>query len=206
MFTYHAKTYNLGFCSDAHCRVELLDQITALHPEIEKWFFIGDLVDFEHPWCNRNPDVEKWFPLNKDKFVFIKGNHDHVVAKSYIKVEHAFAWELARFHKTVKIVLPDKTEILLCHSKPNDFWEFIDIGVYTEREFIDDFCGHYDEDLTISVILGHNHKQFALNFPNVSPCIWSIGAVKDGYYATLREDRKIQFNKLPNDHHRPRNS
>jgi predicted phosphodiesterase len=194
MFTYRANSYNIGFLSDCHCRVELLDRVTSLHPEIEKWFFIGDLVDFESPWCNRNPDVEKWFPSNKDKFIFIKGNHDHVVAKGYIKVEHAFAWELAHFHKTVKVILPDGSDLFLCHSKPTDFWEFIDKN-YTEREFIDDFCDKYDDDTTLAVVIAHNHDTFVLNFPNVSPCIWSIGAVKDGCYALLTE-KSIQFKKL----------
>ena len=192
---YKANSYNLGFVSDAHCRVHLLDKVREMHSEIVQWFFLGDLVDFQSPWCNLNPDVQAWFPNNKDKFIFIKGNHDHVVAKGYIKVEHVLAWELAQFHKSVTIRLPNNKELFLCHSKPRDFWSFIDQN-YTEREFIDDFCQVVDEDYTQAAVIGHNHKQFTLNFANTSTSIWSVGSIKeDGSYAILTENG-IQYKRL----------
>lgn len=193
---YKANSYNLGFVSDAHCRVHLLDKVREKHPEIEQWFFLGDLVDFQSPWCNANPDVQNWFTTNKDKFIFIKGNHDHVTANGMIKVDHSFAWELAQFHKSVTIRLPDDTDLFLCHSKPRDFWSFIDAGVYTEREFVDDFNGCIDNDTTRAVVIGHNHKQFTLEFPYIETSIWSVGSIKeDGSYAVLTE-KGIQYKRL----------
>lgn len=191
---YKAKSYNLGFVSDAHCKVCLLDKVQEKHPEIEQWFFLGDLVDFQSPLYNLNPDTQAWFFKNRDRFIFIKGNHDHMVAKALIKVDYSFAWELAQFYKNVTIRLPDNSELFLCHSKPRDFWSFIDQN-YTEREFIDDFCEFID-DATKAVIIGHNHKQFTLNFPQSITSIWSVGSVKDdGSYAILTENG-IQYKKL----------
>lgn len=193
---YRAKSFNLGFVGDAHGHVHLLDRVRSTHSEVEQWFYLGDLVSFQSPDCNLNKTAQEWFFENKDKFIFIKGNHDHVTAKGLINIDHSFAWELAQFHRYIKIILPNNRDLFLCHSKPKDFWSFIDIGLYSEREFIDDFCEVIDEHATKAVVIGHNHKQFTMNFEQSMTSIWSVGSIRDdGRYAILNENG-IQYKKI----------
>jgi len=190
MFTYIAKSLNLGFLGDCHNDCAKIDVIRAKHPEIEQWFFGGDLFDFQY--TKYNDETAKWLEVNIDKYIFVKGNHDSVVSNKLLNIDFYAAFLIkTKFEKGVKIILPNSQELLLYHSKAGDFWEFVEEN-YTERELVDDYP---IKDNTRAVIIFHNHKCFKKNFVDTDAEIWSIGAMKDGRYAILNSNG-IQFKKL----------
>jgi len=192
MFVHVANSFSIGLLGDSHNQNDKIDEILNKHPEITQWIHGGDLTSFDYPSAADNNKTEEWYFKNKHKFVtLVKSNHDHVVAQKYINITHDFAWALAQHSKQVKIILPDLSELLIYHSRPNDFWEFTDKTI-PEREFIDEYP---TDELTRAVVIFHNHSQFKKNFVAIDAELWSIGAVKDGNYAILTENG-IEFKKL----------
>lgn len=183
-------SYPLGFFGDAHGNTNKLDLIRAKHPEITQWFFLGDIVCFRKPQNNKK--AVEWLFKNID-ILCLKGNHDEVCAKQRINLDYNHTWALACLERIAKINLPNGKNLFLCHAKPKDFWDFINLG-YTEREFVDDFAGYIDED-TIAVINGHTHKALKHVFANVDTEIWNLGAADYGEYGILTE-KGFEFKKL----------
>ena len=197
MTTPEIKTdsYPLGFFSDCHGRVDLLDKMIAAHPEVKQWFFLGDVLCFRKPENNMIAGkwVEKHTSYAIKKVMFLKGNHDHVCAKGYLNIDHKYAWIIAQFERSIKLILPNGKNLLLTHSKPKDFWDFINVG-YTEREFDDDF-GDYIDDNTIACIGGHTHKALSHRFFVSDTVLISLGAAFNGEYGIMTE-KGFSFKKL----------
>lgn len=187
---YEAKSFNLAFFGDCHGEVDKLDQIIAKHPEIEKWFCLGDTLCFRNPKNNSN--AANWILGKKDEVLFIKGNHDHACCGQLLMLDYMQIWNIKPYlNNEIDIILPNKDKLKLVHSKPKDFWDFVEKN-YTERAFIDEFP--VEEDYA-AFIIGHNHSQFKLSFPYVKSEIWSIGAALYGNYAVL-DQNGIKFKKL----------
>lgn len=193
MLEIQVKSFPVGFASDCHGHVDKLDEIRAAHPEITQWFFLGDLVCFQKPGNNRK--AGEWLARNLNNWVFVMGNHCAVVSRGFINIEFEHACIIRdQFHKQVRLILPNGKNILLCHSKSTDFWEFVNVG-YSEREALDDFSDYIDED-TQYIINGHGHKPLTHNFLGINAIIHSIGAAQFGEYGILTE-RGFEFKKLP---------
>ena len=91
-----------------------------------------------------------------------------------------------------KLILPDGNNYLCFHNRPNDLWSF------TEEAFTkDSFIKTYPWDnKTKAVLIGHNHRNFVVNYDGISAKLICIGRLsKDGDYALLTENG-IEFKKV----------
>lgn len=195
----HIDSFSIGFFSDSHGQCDKIDQIIEKHPEINDWFCLGDLTSFEYPWAEKNREVQKWYfdrlnnitlPANKIKGI-TKSNHDWTVRKGYINIDHEFALEIDKWSMGIKIILPNNSNILIYHSKPADFWEFVNKGI-TYREIEDDYP--FDDD-TLGILIGHNHSQWSKNFLETDLKLVSIGAVQQNCYCVF-DGKEFEFKKL----------
>lgn len=186
-------TYPILLIGDAHCDVENIDKVKNKHSEITNRIFLGDLFDFIE--SAGNPHAGKWLEENILEYIFILGNHDRETfhTKNALKFEQK-ALINNYWYVCVKIQTPDGKNYVLCHSKPNNLWDFINPGQYTFREFEDDFSLHVDEN-TIACINGHTHRAAKHVFQETDTEIWTIGAIKDRHYAILTE-KGIEFKKI----------
>ena len=192
MKTIHLN-YPILLISDVHCRIEKIDLIRAKHPEIKNRVFLGDLFEFQFPQPGQNYKAGEWLVQNINEYVFVAGNHCITVAKKRLDItEEHFNLIANNFYIVVKIELPNNKNLICCHSKPNDLWEFINPG-YTFREFEEDWAC-VDEN-TLACCFAHTHRPMVHQFQETDTKLWNIGAARDGDYGIITE-KGIEFKKL----------
>lgn len=171
-FNDHIETIRLrtdevvGICSDVHGNLPNLLKIINSHREVEKWFCLGDLVDSLGDRFGFNSQTIEWYTANQDWFKVIIGNHDIY----YNNVLGYNCFEQLPY--SFEFIYDDGLKYLAYHSRPDCPITFTD-DIITEREFVD----IYDTDNVSGILIGHNHKQFVKEFPNINCKLISVGDV-----------------------------
>ena len=119
----------------------------------------------------------------KNKIPCLQGNHDQLCDEYGLKeAERDYLQKLPR---GFKLLLPDGSNYLCFHNRPNDLWG------YTEEDFSkEDFLKTYPiNDKTKAVIIGHNHRHFINIYDGIDCYLFCVGRLsKDGEYALLTEN------------------
>lgn len=202
----HISKYPLVIITDVHCHINRIDIIRAKHRNCDI-ICLGDITDlFSKVWTDFNKTVIEYFI--KNKIPCLTGNHEAFIVgcdsgDSFVisnvsdksmdyNVEPKHIEYLKSLPIGFKLVLPDGSNYLCYHNRPNDLWGFTNKKSLTAEQFKKTYP---IEENTIGILHGHGHQSFIEEYENVKPKRFSIGAVKEKEYALLTENG-IEFKKL----------
>lgn len=190
------KEFPIIIFSDSHTNISNIRELQRLYPN-KPLISLGDLTFlFSKPgetWNHKSIDF-----FAEHKIPCVVGNHDqHLLncstGNSLTKALNRFdeyssfdadIYDLTQQHIDylrklpigIKLILPNNKHYFLCHNKVRDLWGNIEES-YKEFAFIKEFPINND---TIACLRGHEHREFIIDFPNVSTKLITIGHLCNG--------------------------
>jgi len=183
--------------TDSHCDLFNIQRLRQQYKD-NLIICLGDIVDlFNENKDNKNQESIEYFI--KNKILCLEGNHEqqlvacesgngllarNIVGSADYNLTQQHLDFLRGLPRGFKLILPDKKHYLCYHCKPKCLWSFVP-DIYTCTDFIREFTFNSD---TNAILIGHHHKVFSLDFPDISCKLIGIGALKFGQYALLTEN------------------
>ena len=191
--------FPLIIITDTHTNIASIEKIRKLYPK-NQIICLGDITfafdkitrrNSQSIQSRRNSQSIQYF-LNK-KIPCLRGNHDDFIADS---TDFDITYEEKEYLKNLpigfKLVLPNGKNYLCYHNRPEDLWSFTE-EAFKEFAFIKTYPV---ENNTLGVLIGHNHRHFIIDFPNINAKLICVGRLKkDNEYALLDENG-VQFKKI----------
>ncbi len=182
--------FPLVIITDTHTNIENIDRLKATYPK-HKFICLGDITFAFDKMTLSNSRSIQYF--QSQKIPCLVGNHDEFVGEcgdfELSKQDRGFINQLPL---GFKLNLPDGSNYLCYHNRPNDLWS-------STEEAFEEFAFRVTYPIdkgTKGVIIGHNHRHFVVDYPNIPCKLICVGRLsKDGEYALLTE-KTIEFKKL----------
>lgn len=208
------KEFPLVIITDTHTNITNIRKLKEIYSN-NKFICLGDITFLF------SKVKEKWNEKSIQYFIdnqipCLEGNHEsHILGcstgDSFVKVlpkynegESVLAesdiYDLTQQHidylkglpRGFKLILPDESNYICFHNRPNDLWSFTE-ETFTKDEFIKTYPWN---NKTKAVLIGHNHRNFVVEYNNFLIKLICIGRLsKDGDYALLTENG-IEFKKI----------
>ncbi len=167
--------FPLVIITDVHTDLLNVYRIKQKYPELQI-VCLGDICDL-YKKDNSNANIITYF--NNTKIPCLRGNHDEYFASTNMHGFHLNTY-VDNMPIGFKLILPDGSNYLCFHNRPKDLWGF------TDSLNKDEFFNTYPVDKdTKGVIIGHQHRNFMINYNNPECWLIGVGALKFGDYALL---------------------
>lgn len=149
---------------------------------------LGDICDL-YKKDKSNPDTITYF--KESNIPSLKGNHDEYYGGTgAVYQDYSVNKYINEMPIGFKLIFPDGSNYLCFHNRPNDLWGFTDS---LDR---DKFLNTYPIDKnTKGVIIGHQHKNFVIDYENPKCSLIGVGALKFGDYGLLSE-KGIEYQRF----------
>ena len=207
------EKFPLVIITDSHTNLTNVRKARELHPDCQI-ICLGDITFlFAKEGDKYNHYSIDYFKENK--IPCLKGNHEAYILQ--MSLGDSFAKTLNRLEGRAssedpydltqqqmdylrslpigfKLILPDKSEYLCYHNKPEDLWGFTHPKDIDEAHFVQIYKARSSR--TKGIIIGHQHYHAKKHYDKSNCDLIVVGRLsKDGEYALLTE-RGIEFQKL----------
>lgn len=199
--------FPLVIITDVHTAIKRVQEVKNLYPH-SNIICLGDITDlFSTGTDEYNAKIIDYFIENK--IPCLLGNHEQFILgcedgnsfiignvcdrpKEYNLQPNHIAW-LRTLPLGFKLAMPDGSHYLCFHNKPNDLWGFVDCVKYPLKWLTDNYP---IENNTRAILIGHNHKTFAIDFTGISCKLIGISdLVRKKIFVVLTETG-IRFKRL----------
>ena len=196
--------------TDVHTKISNVQQLLNIYSD-HQFICLGDITDlFNYNKDKANQNSIEFF--SELKIPCLLGNHEqqllscetgnHLLTTKFdeasllnINVDYGLTQQHLDFLRSLprgfKLTLPNNKHYLCYHNRPQCLWSFTEPPIPKEL-FIENY--KFDSD-TIGILIGHSHKNFTVDFTDISCKLHGIGALKFGDYALLTE-AGIEYKKL----------
>ncbi|HEV2329732.1 MAG TPA: hypothetical protein VGY56_13200 [Verrucomicrobiae bacterium] len=123
------------------------------------------------------------------------GNHESIIgfenSPDYRDIPVPQKEFLRKLPRGCKLMLPDKTNYLCYHNRPDDLWSFTEKHTLSKSAFLSTYSVGPE---TRGILIGHQHLNFLRDYEGQS--LISVAPLSgDGYYLLIKEDG-VEFRKL----------
>jgi Calcineurin-like phosphoesterase len=207
-------TFPLVIITDTHCHIKKIDQIREKHPNCQI-ICLGDITDLFQKGDKGDFNGHSIDYFIKNGIPCLIGNHEeHIIScekildgDSLVQIRILFNEAVSLFDEYkltneqkdylknlpvgFKLILPDSSNYLCFHNRPNNLWTMTEAVDMTDEQFNEIYPM---DEKTVGVIQGHNHKEFKVQYES-GKIRYSLGPVKYGLYGLLTE-QGIEFKRL----------
>jgi predicted phosphodiesterase len=183
ILTIELEAFPAIIFTDTHTDILHIQKLQGLYPG-NQMLCLGDITSMFSKGQNEGNIRSIQFFMD-NRIPCLMGNHDSIVAfensPDYYDVPAPQKEFLRNLPRGCRLVLPDKTNYLGYHNRPDDLWSFTEKQSLSKSEFLNTYPVLPE---TRGVLIGHQHTNFVRDYESI--LLIAVGSLcEDGYYVLL---------------------